>query len=1209
MSIPSEVDTAWAFWIDRGGTFTDVVARRPDGLCETRKLLSENPAHYADAATAGIRAVLEAHGETLQSAHIQQVRMGTTVATNALLERRGEPTLLAITQGHADALRIGHQTRPRLFDRNIQLPPPLYAEVAEIRERIDADGNISTPLDEAEARGSLQAAYDQGMRSIAIVLLHAYRYPAHELRLARIAKEIGFSQISVSHEVSALIKLVGRGDTTVADAYLSPLLRRYVQGVQKELGNTPLQFMQSNGGLVDAENFRGRDAVLSGPAGGIVGMARTAEIAGLDRVIGFDMGGTSTDVSHYAGEFERRLETEIAGVKLRTPMMDIHTVAAGGGSVCWFDGMRLRVGPQSAGASPGPACYRAGGPMTITDCNVVLGKIQASLFPKAFGSGADQPIDPDASARRLREIRDAILQAGGEDLSEQQLAEGFIRIAVEHMAQAIKQISIQRGHDVRDYCLVSFGGAAGQHACLVAEALGMRKVMIHPFSGVLSACGMGMAQRSNIQQQTLDIPLDANASDVLAQTRSSLEKQAIASLTLSPQAALSAVTLTRIFLRYAGTDSSLAIEPASISEMRAAFEQKHRARFGFIASDKPIEIEMISVEALDSSHAAAQPQAVGNAACETASSEPERVNCYLHGELQSVPVHHRKNLQTSSVLVGPALVSEDNATTLIEPGWNAHLDTLGNLILDRIADEKPMAADASADPIMREIFNTLFMAVAEQMGETLQQTAHSVNIKERLDFSCAVFDAQGALIANAPHIPVHLGSMGDSVRAVIEGRRKENITVRPGDAWMLNSPYNGGTHLPDITVIAPVFDAQQNCFAYVAARGHHADIGGMTPGSMPPQSKRIDEEGICIHDFQLMKAGELCEEQTRDLLASPPWPARNPDKNLADLRAQLAACARGIKELSKLSERYGSDVVCAYMRHSMDNAEAAVKRVLQDIKPGHFACVMDNGARIEVTIKPDESQERISIDFHGTSEQQHNNFNAPLSVTRAAVLYVIRTLVEDDIPLNDGCLRPVDLIIPQGCMLNPVAPAAVVAGNVETSQIIVDTLYGALDLLAASQGSMNNFTFGNSEHQYYETICGGTGAGPNFDGCSAVHSHMTNSRLTDAEVLESRFPVRVEQFSIRRNSGGSGQFKGGDGVVRKIRFLEPMSAAILSNRRRVAPHGLEGGEPGAIGKNWLEFANGQRRQLDPTVQLELDANDAVMIETPGGGAMKMNRPQ
>lgn len=1196
----------WAFWIDRGGTFTDIVARRPDGRLVTHKLLSENPEHYEDAATAGIRALMAAHGE----APIEVVRMGTTVATNALLERKGEPTVLAITAGFGDALRIGYQSRPRLFDRHIELPEPLYARVIEVGERVGADGAVVRELDEAAVRAGLQAAYDEGLRALAIAFVHGYRHPAHERRVAALAAGIGYEQISASHEVGALIKLVGRGDTTVADAYLSPVLRRYVGRVASQLGDTRLLFMQSSGGLVDARAFRGKDAILSGPAGGIVGMVRTGLDAGFDRLIGFDMGGTSTDVSHYAGRYERTHETQIAGVRLRTPMMDIHTVAAGGGSICRFDGTRLRVGPESAGAVPGPACYRRGGPLTVTDCNVMLGKLQPAFFPAVFGPGADQPLDRDVVVAKFTQLAGEVAAASGQHYSAAELAEGFLRIAVEHMAKAIKQISIQRGYDVSRYTLACFGGAGGQHACGVADVLGLRRVMIHPYAGVLSAYGMGLADLRLIRERSLGLAL-GDCEPQLTETADALSREAREGL-LAQQVPFATLELHGTAqLKYAGSDSSLPVPLSDPAAMRAAFETMHRQRFGFVAPDKGLVVDSVSVEAVGRAGLGSADAAIAADGGAAALPAPlAQLTVHWAGTAQETPVYDREHLCRGQCLPAPAIIREATGTTVVEPGWLARVDGGGNLILER-AEAAParQAVGTEADPVMLEIFNKLLMAVAEQMGDALQNTAYSVNIKERLDFSCAVFDRAGALISNAPHMPVHLGSMGDSVRAVIAGRHRHGEPFRAGEAYMLNAPYNGGTHLPDVTVVMPVFDDDGSLLAYVAARGHHADIGGVTPGSMPPHSRHVDEEGVLIDDFLLMEGGRLREAETRALLAAGAYPARNPDQNLADLQAQLAACARGAEELRKLVRNYGREVVDAYMAHVLANAEAAVRQVIDRLHDGRFECEMDDGARIRVAVSVDRERRSARVDFSGTSPQQASNFNAPLSICRAAVLYVFRTLVDDDIPLNDGCLRPIELIVPEGSMLNPRYPAAVVAGNVETSQAVTDALYGALGAMAAAQGTMNNFTFGDGRRQYYETICGGAGAGPGFDGASAVHTHMTNSRLTDVEVLESRFPVRLERFAIRRGSGGGGRWHGGDGVVRELRFLEPMSAAILSNRRRVPPFGLEGGEAGACGVNRVRRADGREEVLPATAFVELVAGDAMLIETPGGGGFGARPPQ
>jgi 5-oxoprolinase (ATP-hydrolysing) len=1195
----------WAFWIDRGGTFTDIVARRPDGGLTTAKLLSEDPDRYADAAVAGIRRLMGVPYGPLPADQIDAVKMGTTVATNALLERRGEPTVLAITAGHADALRIGYQNRPRLFDLNIVLPEPLYAHGVEIAERMTAEGTVLRPLDLDRARSDLMAAYDQGFRAIAIALMHGYRFTAHEIALAELAREIGFTQVSVSHEVSPLSKLIARGDTTVADAYLSPVLRRYVDQVAGELGaDTPLLFMQSNGGLVDAHRFRGRDAILSGPAGGIVGMVKTARAAGFDRVIGFDMGGTSTDVSHYAGAYERTYDSVVAGVRVRAPMMHIHTVAAGGGSICSFDGARFRVGPQSAGAAPGPACYRRGGPLTVTDCNVMLGKIQPDYFPSVFGPNGDQPLDAEVVRAKFEALSDEVHRATGLVRTPQDLAEGYLTIAVENMANAIKQISVQRGYDATDYVLACFGGAAGQHACLVADALGVRRVMVHPLAGVLSAYGMGQADLRVVREAAIDRTLGADIGGDLHARADVLAEGVISDLRAQGVAPDRITVLRRAHVKYAGTDTSLLIPLEGVDAMRAAFEDLHRQRFGFVAPEQPLVVDAISVEAVGA--AGGDDEGAGLTETDGALQAKASVPAHMSGRSVSLPVYDRLDLGAQARIAGPAVISDATSTTVVEIGWSAVVDGLGDLLLERTqAQASDAAACTEVDPVRLEVFNNLFMAIAEQMGVALQNTAYSVNIKERLDFSCALFDAHGALIANAPHIPVHLGSMGDGVKTVMARRSgaADGRGMKPGDVYMLNAPYNGGTHLPDITVIMPVFetDAAEAPLFYVAARGHHADIGGTTPGSMPPQSRTVQEEGVLIDNVLLLDEGRFLEAEVRALLASGPYPARNPDQNIGDLKAQVAACVKGAGELHRVVGQYGRDVVAAYMAHVQDNAEEEVRRVLARLKGGEFDYAMDNGAVIKVRITVDKTARSAVVDFTGSSPQQPTNFNAPFSVARAAVLYVFRTLVEDDIPLNDGCLRPIEIIAPLGSMLNPQFPAAVVAGNVETSQVVTDALYGALGVLAGAQGTMNNFTFGDATRQYYETICGGASAGAGHDGASAVQTHMTNSRITDPEILESRFPVLVEAFGIRPGSGGAGRRHGGDGVFRHIAFREPLTAVILSNRRHVPPFGLYGGHPGAPGRNAVRRADGRVEPLDSTAVIQMAPGDVFVIETPGGG--------
>lgn len=1186
----------WQFWVDRGGTFTDVIARAPDGAVTTVKLLSENPGQYDDAAIAAIRQVTGVAEGPLPPL---ELRIGTTVATNALLEHKGEPTCLAITRGFGDALRVGYQERPELFVRNIELPAPLYADVVEIVERVDADGHVLAMLDAGKARADLQAAFDRGFRSIAIVLMHGYRYPAHEEELAQIAAAIGFTQISVSHRVAPLIKLVGRGDTTLVDAYLSPVLRRYVEGLQGSAGGElSALFMQSNGGLAGSNSFHGKDAILSGPAGGIVGMAETAAQAGFHDIIGFDMGGTSTDVSHYAGHYERDSETMVAGARIRAPMMRIHTVAAGGGSICSFDGARFQVGPHSAGAVPGPACYRRGGPLTVTDCNVMLGKIVPEHFPHVFGDRGDQPLDSDIVRAKFEALVTEIAATTGKQLSPEQAAEGFIAIAVANMANAIKKISIERGHDVARYTLACFGGAGGQHACLVADALGMDRVMIHPLAGVLSAYGMGLADRRTVRERTYGEALDATAVETLVSSLGAEAEAALRDQGVEGDIAFEAT----VHIRYAGTDSSIEVSHGSLDEMRAAFETRHAKQFGFIG-DAALIADMVRVEAISRS---ADDARVSFDLPDTSAPPISHISCFMADEARDAPLFNRNGLAAGFIANGPAIIIDAVSTTIVEPGWQVQVDLIGNLILTR---HTPRAAAApmglQADPVRLEIMGGLFMAIAEEMGAALQHSASSVNIRERLDFSCALFDAEGSLVANAPHMPVHLGSMGESVRTILKRRAggADGRGICAGDVYALNAPYDGGTHLPDITVIMPVFvDEGESTPAYfVAARGHHADIGGITPGSMPPDSRSVDEEGVLIDNVLVVEHGRFLDAEVTALLSSGEWPSRNVGQNIADLKAQIAACAKGASELARISRDYGSDVVAAYMGHVQDHAEEAVRRLIAKLSDGHFRYAMDNEAVVEVRVTIDRAARAATVDFAGTSAQLPGNFNAPVSVVRAAVLYVVRTLIDDSIPMNEGCLKPITIIAPEGTLLHPRYPAAVVAGNVETSQVITDALFGALGAMAGAQGTMNNFTFGNDRHQYYETIAGGAGAGPDFDGASVVQTHMTNSRLTDPEILETRFPVLLEEFSVRRGSGGKGKHRGGDGAVRRIRFLEDMTAGILSNRRKVPPFGLDGGEPGQLGINRVERADGRVEMLGATAAVEMAPGDVFVIETPGGG--------
>ncbi len=1196
---------AWQFWIDRGGTFTDIVARDPAGRLSTAKLLSENPGRYRDAAVAGIRQVLGLAADApIPPGTIEAVKMGTTVATNALLERKGERVLLLVNRGFADMLRIGNQARPRLFDLNVRLPELLHERVAEIGGRVAVDGAGIEALDEAAARAALAAAFEDGIRAVAIVLMHAWAHPAHELRLGELAREAGFTQVSLSHQASPLPRIVPRGDTTVVDAYLSPILRRYVDQVAAELPGVRLYFMQSSGGLAEAASFRGKDAILSGPAGGIVGAARTAGLGGFDRIIGFDMGGTSTDVALYAGEFERAFETQVAGVRMRAPMMAINTVAAGGGSILGFDGARFRVGPESAGAVPGPACYRRGGPLTVTDANVMVGKIQPRHFPAIFGPGGDQPLDADIVRAKFAALAAEIAAATGQRRTPEEVAEGFLRVAVANMANAIKQVSIQKGHDATRHALQCFGGAGGQHACLVADELGMETVFLHPFAGVLSAYGMGLADQTVIREQAVEAPLSADGMADLAARLDALEAAGRAELRRQgTTGALHAAR--RLHLRYQGTDSFLPVPFADHAAVLAAFTEAHRRRFGFATPERPVIVEACVVEVTAPGEkveeAALPPRPAGEAI-----PRLDTVSLFSGGAAHSAPVHDREALRAGDRISGPALIREAIATTVVEPGWTAEVTALNHLVLRRTeARAAARVADLSRpDPVMLELFNNLFMNIAEQTGAVLQNTSLSVNIKERLDFSCAIFDAAGRLVANAPHVPVHLGAMGESVRTVIRSR---GASLRPGDVVALNNPYNGGTHLPDVTVITPVFDAAgQEILFFVGSRGHHADIGGLTPGSTPPGSKTLEEEGVVIDDFLLVDAGTIREREFLALLAAAKHPARSPQVNLADIKAQVAANEKGVQELRCAVAEFGLDTVRAYMRHVMDNAEESVRRVLDRLKDGAFETTIDDGTPLKVSVRVSREGRRAVIDFTGTGPQRPDNFNAPAAVCRAVVLYCFRCLVGEDIPLNDGCLVPLEIVVPDGTFLSPRPSgpgggAAVVAGNTEVSQMTCNALLGALGACASAQATMNNLLFGDDLYQYYETVCGGTGAGPGFAGTSAVQTHMTNTRMTDPEVLELRYPVRLEEFAIRRGSGGAGRWPGGDGARRRIRFLRPMEAVIVASRRTVAPHGMEGGAPGAPGLQWVERLDGTIHAMKGQDRASLAAGEVLCLETPGGG--------
>lgn len=1188
----------WQFWIDRGGTFTDIVGKRPDGSLVTHKLLSENPEQYRDAAVAGIRHLLGLQpDELITPAKVACVKMGTTVATNALLERKGEPTLLVTTLGFRDVLRIAYQDRPRIFDRNIILPELLYTKVIEANERLSANGDVIQALDKTSLRQELQSAYDSGLRSVAIVYMHGYRNPVHEMESEAIAREIGFPQISVSHKVSPLMKIVGRGDTTVVDAYLTPILRRYVEQVASEMPGVKILFMQSSGGLTDAKTFQGKDAILSGPAGGIVGMVRTAQLGNVKKVIGFDMGGTSTDVSHFAGEFERAFETQVAGVRMRAPMMSIHTVAAGGGSLLTFDGARFRVGPKSAGANPGPTCYRRGGDLAVTDANVLLGKIQPDYFPKLFGPKADQALDREAVVEKFTKMSVAIEKSTSKKSSVEEIAEGFIDIAVGAMVNAIKKISVARGYDVTQYTLQCFGGAGGQHACLVADALGMNHIFVHPLAGVLSAYGMGLADQNVIREATIEQPLSVSMS-LIDNTLIKLAKETEQELIRQGINSGKVQLFKRVHVKYEGTDTALVVPFGTPQEIQSAFENAYRQQFAFLMVDRSLIVEAVSAEAVGAGDAPEEKSF--SKIAETEAPAKAKVKMFSGGRPWEARLIIREDTKAGHIITGPAIIVEKSATTVVEPGWVARVTALNHLALERVKPrEKRKAIGTTVDPVMLEVFNNLFMNIAEQMGLQLRNTSYSVNIKERLDFSCALFDANGNLIANAPHMPVHLGSMSESIKTIMNGNAGK---MKSGDVYVLNDPYHGGTHLPDITVVTPVFAENKNeILFYVASRGHHADIGGITPGSMPPFSTSIEEEGVQINNFKLVDSGFFRETELLKLLGSGNHPSRNPKQNISDMKAQIAANEKGVQELRKMVEQFGLAVVQAYMGHVQNNAEEAVRRVITNLKDGAYELPLDNGAKIRVAISVNAKSRSAIIDFTSTSSQLKNNFNAPKAVCMAAVLYVFRTMVDDDIPLNAGCLKPLQVIIPEGSMLNPNYPASVVAGNVETSSCITNALYGALGVLAASQCTMNNFTFGNSKYQYYETISGGSGAGPTFDGTSVVQTHMTNSRLTDPEVLEFRFPVRLLSYAIRQGSGGKGKHNGGDGGIRKIQFLEPMTASILSNSRQTGSFGLAGGASGLPGENRVERANGKIEKLSHLASVEMNPGDIFIIETPGGG--------
>ncbi|MFN9848826.1 MAG: hydantoinase B/oxoprolinase family protein [Alphaproteobacteria bacterium] len=1189
------MDRRFSFWIDRGGTFTDVIGRADDGVETSLKLLSTSAA-YPDAAVEAMRRLMGvATGDRFPASQVDAIKMGTTVATNALLERRGARTLFVTTAGFGDALAIGDQSRPDLFVLNTRKPAPLYAGVLEVMERLAADGSPVLPLAGNDLRKQLEAAVGAGFTSVAIAFLHSDLNPDHERLAGDIAHAAGFEFVALSHEVSPLPRFVPRAETTVADAYLTPVLQAYVRQVADAVAGAPLYFMTSAGGLVRAEAFRGRDAVVSGPAGGVVGVARIAEAAGSAAVLGFDMGGTSTDVCRYAGRLERRDTVKVAGVKVRAPMLDVETVAAGGGSILTFDGMRARAGPASAGADPGPACYGRGGPATVTDANLVLGRLDPMAFPAVFGAHGDAPLDLQASRTALAKLAAAM------GTTVEVAAEGFISVAVEQMAQAVRRISTERGFDPRDHALVAFGGAAGQVACQTAEALGVSEVLCPRYGSVLSAWGIGQAQMTALRQAGIEAPLDA---DGLAGAMTHLSQlEALTRSDLIAQDAQVGDVRCTLRLRYEGADAELPVAFSTLSKVRASFEAGHARLFGFVEPERQIVIAAAEVETV----ALSSPLRDGGVGAENRG--PAQL-------LPAAPGHGNEVIQmfargawlpataasgeTLTLVDGPALIRRPDTQIAVLPGWSANAEAGGQIRLVRTRATARQAISLSApDPVTLELFNRRFMGVAEAMGAALERTAHSVNIKERLDFSCALFDAEGGLVANAPHMPVHLGSMGASVLAV----RDRHPDLKPGQAFALNNPYAGGTHLPDITVVMPVFmkDADPKPAFFVAARGHHADVGGVQPGSMPPFSTRIDQEGVLLDALPILEGGRFLDGPVRAALLAGAWPSRAPDRNIADLKAQVASCQAGAVAVATMIETYSADVVARYMGFVQDNAAEAVRRAIGRLSDGEARVPLDGGGDIVVRTTVDTEARQAILDFTGSADQLNTNFNAPSAIVDAAALYVFRTLIDDDIPLNAGCLKPLKILTRPGSMLAPLPPAAVVAGNVETSQHVVDALYAALGVMANSQGTMNNFTFGDETRQYYETICGGAGATASAPGASALQTHMTNSRLTDPEILERRFPIRVESFSVRSGSGGTGFHAGGDGSRRCIRFLAPMEAALLASRRDNAPQGLAGGGAGMVGRQRLIAASGAVTELSACFSVRVSVGDVIEIETPGGG--------
>lgn len=1195
------IDSGYLFGIDRGGTFTDVVAWAPNGEVHVRKILSNRVHNIEDSAISGIREIIGlGQGDPIGRDLVEAVCMGTTVGTNALLERQGEPTVFVTTAGFKDALRIGYQNRPRLFDLNIQLSTQLYSSTIEVDERVNVEGKVLVTLDEEKVRRDLEKAFNENYKACAIAFMHGYRFPKHEEIVARIAREVGFTQVSTSHECSGMIKFIGRAETAVVDAYLTPILGAYKRKLDEALGNVPLFFMQSNGGLIDSSQFKGKDCVLSGPAGGIVGAVATCKAAGLENIIGFDMGGTSTDVWHYAGHFERTTESQIAGARIRSPIMMIHTVAAGGGSIVAFDGRRFKAGPKSAGSIPGPACYRNGGPLTVTDCNIVLGRIPPRYLPSIFGPNGDLPLDSSRPHELFDALTEQVNATGPDQKTKFDCAEGFLDIAVENMANAIKKISTERGYDLSRYTLCCFGGAGGQHVCKVAEKLNMTSIFIHPLAGVLSAFGMGIADLRALEGATVEKILDANEYKQLQALMRPLEKKAKAKLISQGVREPDIIMIQRAVVRHKGASSGLEVVFESLDTLRQAFEELHEKHYGFKLPESDVVVESVTIEAAGS-HRPAIRASSENVGKPDVNSKPfDHTSMYSRGRFEDVPVYRYDQIGLAAEINGPAIIIDPFSTTVVDADWRAVKDATGALKVAYVGEARIASIDAKrVDPIHLELFNNRFRSIADQMGQALANSAHSVNIKERLDFSCAIFDKERNLIANAPHIPIHLGAMSESVDVVA---KEFCASMQPGDHFVLNSPYKGGAHLPDVTVVMPVFnDGGTEVLFYTAARGHQADIGGKTPGSLPPDSRDIYEEGALIEPMRLVHRGVFAYDDLYRLLTTAQFPARNPKQNIIDLKAQVAACIRGGDELKRLISEFTEDVVVAYGTHIQDVSEQELRAIVDRIPEGTFTCKHDMGHQVSVRITVDRERRSIKVDFTGTSPQVATNFNAPPAIARSATLYVFRTLIDRDIPLNSGCLRPIEILIPENSLLSPQHPAAVSSGNPETSVLVTDALYGALDIIGGSQGTMNNFTFGNDTYQYYETICGGAGAGEGFDGASAVHTHMTNSLMTDPEVFELRFPVLLEEFSIRNGSGGKGRWSGGEGTRRRVRFLAALDMAIVANRREIAPVGAKGGQAGAVGEHRVIRRNGTISNLISCDKTHMNVGDVFEILTPGGG--------